>query len=84
MCYEAPIGRPLDCLNIFAKRSGSWTLKKRSRKEKRNVFSQRVNPWKHEMREVVQAKKTSGFKAKFDREEKGRREVMFSVPQSTL
>ena len=26
------------------------------------------------MREVVQARKTSGFKSKFDREEKGRRE----------
>ena len=47
---------------------------KRARRERiRNVFSQIVvNPWNHEMREVVQANKTSGFKSKFDREEKGR------------
>ena len=34
-----------------------------------------VNPWNHEKREVMQAMKTSGFKAKFDREEASRREV---------
>ena len=52
-------------------------FKKRSRQGRRkNVFSQRVvNPWNYEMREVVQAIKTSGFKAKFDREEANRREA---------
>ena len=40
------------------------------------MFSQRVvNPWNHEKREVVQAMKTSGFKAKFDREEASRSEA---------
>ena len=58
-------------------RRGLKIFKKRSRRgRRRNVFSQRVvNPWNHEKREVVQAMKTSGFKAKFDREEVSRREV---------
>ena len=47
-----------------------------NRERRRNVFSQRVvNPWNHELREVIQARKTSGFKSKFDRVEKGRREA---------
>ena len=52
-------------------------FKKRERRERRrNVFSQRVvNPWNHELRVVVQTRKTSGFKSKFDRVEKGRREA---------
>ena len=55
-------------LKIFKKRS--------NRERRRNVFSQRVvNPWNHERKEVVQEKKTSGFKAKFDREEMGRRDA---------
>ena len=58
-------------------RTGLRIFKEGSRQERRrNVFSQRVvNPWNHEKREVVQAMKTSGFKAKFDREEASRREA---------
>ena len=47
-----------------------------NRERRRNVFSQRVvTAWNQEKKEVVQAKKTSGFKARFDREEVGRREA---------
>ena len=58
-------------------RTGLRIFKGGSRQERRrNVFSQRVvNPWNREKREVVQAMKTSGFKAKFDREEASRREA---------
>ena len=39
-----------------------------------NFFSQRVvNPWNKLLKEEVQAKKISGFKAKFDLNEKSRR-----------
>ena len=55
-------------LKIFKKRA--------NRERRRNVFSQRVvNAWNQKKKEVVQAKKTSGFKARFDREEMGRREA---------
>ena len=56
-------------------RRGLKIFKKRSRRgRRRNVFSQRVvNPWNHEKKKVVQERKTSGFKAKFDEEEKERR-----------
>ena len=38
------------------------------RGRRRNVFSQRVvNPWNNEKREWVQARKSSGFKEKFNR-----------------
>ena len=41
---------------------------------RRNFFSQRVvNPWNTLRKEEVQAKKISGFKAKFDDNEKKRR-----------
>ena len=56
-------------------RRGLKIFKKRSRRgRRRNVFSQRVvNPWNHEKKKVVQERKTSGFKAKFDKEEGERR-----------
>ena len=54
---------------------GLKMFKKRSRKDiRKNFFSQRiVNPWNHERREVVQKKKTLGFKKGFDEIEKERR-----------
>ena len=56
---------------------GLKLFKKRANSRKRmNVFSQRgVTAWNQEKKEVVQARKTSGFKARFDREEMGRREA---------
>ena len=37
------------------------------------MFSHVSNTWNHEKRVVVQARKTSGFKAKIEREEVDRR-----------
>ena len=55
-------------------RRGLKIFKKRSKRGRRNVFSQRVvNPWNHEKKNVVQERKISGFKAKFDKEEEERR-----------
>ena len=48
---------------------GLKMFKKRSRKEVRKKFFS----WNHEKREVVQKKKTSGFKKGFDEIEKERR-----------
>ena len=53
-------------LKIFKKRG--------KRKRRRNVFSMRVvNPWNKLKRKEVRAKKTSGFKANFDKSEVAKR-----------
>ena len=56
---------------------GEKIFKKRSKKGLRaNTFSQRVvNPWNKLSKNEVQAKKTSGFKAHFDKNELERRRV---------
>ena len=56
---------------------GEKLYKKRSNKGLRaNTFSQRVvNPWNNLSKNEVQARKTSGFKAHFDKNELERRSV---------
>ena len=55
-------------LVIFKKRTSGRGMRK-------YTFSQRiVNPWNKLQREEVRAKKTSSFKAKFDKNEKDRRD----------